>query len=183
LDMSLADAVFAPKVRQIVHTARDRLPVRFDVGCVPRLLRTTLPDGYFHVISRGVDGCAIFGDDIDRRTFLVHLRTRTERHGWIVHALCLMTTHYHLVLHSTTIELSRGVQRLNGRYAQQFNQRHVRFGHLFADRFTSRAIESERHLHEACRYVIENPVRAGLCDVAEDWPWAHSRFGDVAEET
>lgn len=149
---------------------------------VPRVLRTTLPDGYFHVISRGVDGCAIFRDDVDRRAFLTHLRTRTERHGWIVHALCLMTTHYHLVLHSTRIELSRGVQRLNGRYAQRFNQRHVRFGHLFADRFTARVIETERHLHQACRYVVENPVRARLCDAAEDWPWAHSRYGDAAGE-
>jgi putative transposase len=144
---------------------------------MPRVLRTTLPDGYFHVVSRGVDGCAIFRNDSDRRTFLVHLRTRSESHNWTVYALCLMTTHYHLVLYSTRADLSRGVQRLNGRYAQQFNERHVRFGHLFADRFTSRAIETEGHLHEACRYVVENPVRARLCDSAEDWPWSHSRHG------
>ncbi len=112
-------------------------------NAMPRVLRTTLPDGYFHVIARGVDGCAIFRDDSDRRTFLAHLRTRAESQRWVVHALCLMTTHYHLVLHSTRVELSRGVQRLNGRYAKQFNERHVRFGHLFADRFTSRVIESE----------------------------------------
>jgi REP element-mobilizing transposase RayT len=153
---------------------------RFD-GRVPRVLRTTLPDGYFHVTSRGVNGCAIFRDDGDRRAFLAHVRTCVERYRWTMHALCLMTTHYHLVLHSTRADLSRGVQRLNGRYAQGFNERHVRFGHLFADRFTSRVIESERHLHEACRYVVENPVRARLCDSAEDWPWSHSRYGVDAE--
>lgn len=120
---------------------------------------------------------------MDRRTFLAHLRTRTERHGWIVHALCLMTTHYHLVLHSTRVDLSRGVQRLNSRYAQLFNKRHVRFGHLFADRFASRVIETERHLHEACRYVVENPVRARLCDAAEDWPWSHSRYQPPTQES
>lgn len=141
----------------------------------------TLPDGYFHVISRGVDGCAIFRDDADRRAFLSHLRTCTDTHRWTIHALCLMTTHYHLVLRSTSSDLSHGVQLLNGRYAQRFNNRHIRFGHLFADRFTSRAIETEAHLHEACRYVVENPVRARLCDSAEDWPWSHTRYGRVED--
>jgi len=92
--------------------------------------------------------------------------------------MCLMTTHYHLVVHSTRLDLSLGVQRLNGRYAQLFNERHGRFGHLFADRFTSRVIETEDHMHEACRYVVENPVRARLCDAADEWPWSHSRYGN-----
>jgi putative transposase len=151
--------------------------VRFDVWYMPRVPRTTLPDGYFHVISRGVDGCAIFRDNADRRAFLSYLQACTDRHSWIVHALCLMTTHYHLVVHSKRLDLSRGIQRLNGRHAQAFNERHGRFGHLFADRFTSRVIETERHMWEACRYVVENPVRARLCDAAEDWPWSHSRYG------
>jgi REP element-mobilizing transposase RayT len=143
---------------------------------VARVLRTTLPDGYFHVISRGVDGCPIFADNDDRREFLGYVDSCTKRFRWTVHALCLMTTHYHLVLHSTQPELSRGLQRLNGRYAQSFNERRGRFGHLFADRFTARAIEDERYLAQACQYVVENPVRAGACDSVEDWPWSHSRY-------
>jgi REP element-mobilizing transposase RayT len=142
---------------------------------VPRVLRTLLPDGYFHVISRGVAGCDIFLDDADRREFLSHLRRCGEWVDWTIHALCLMTTHYHLVLHSTRVELSRGLQRLNGRYAQEFNERHGRFGHLFSERFTSMAIQDEEYLAQACRYVVENPVRAGICQSAEDWPWAHLR--------
>lgn len=141
-----------------------------------RVLRTALPDGYFHVIARGVDGCEIVRDDIDRRRFLSYLRDSVDRYGWVVHAFCLMTTHYHVVLYSKTIDLSGGVQRLNGRYAQFFNRRHLRFGHLFADRFTSRVIESERYLRDACLYVVENPVRAGICDSGAPWPWAHSRY-------
>jgi REP element-mobilizing transposase RayT len=145
------------------------------MDAVPRVLRTTLPDGYFHVTSRGVNGCSIFRDDDDRRSFLAHMRTCVERYRWTLYALCLMTTHYHLVLHSTQPDLSRGLQRLQGGYAQAFNERHGRFGHLFADRFTARAIEGERYLHTACSYVVENPVRAGLCDSIEEWPWSHSR--------
>jgi putative transposase len=140
-----------------------------------RVLRSTLPDGFFHVTSRGVDGCAIFRGDPDRRAFLRLLRRCTDRYDWEMHALCLMTTHYHLVLHATRRNLSRGLQRLNGTYGQIFNRRHDRFGPLFAGRFTSRVIEDERYLAEACRYVVANPVRAGLCDSVGDWPWAHTR--------
>ena len=94
-----------------------------------------------------------------------------------MHALCLMTTHYHLVLEAKRVDLSRGLQRLNGRYAQGFNERHVRFGHLFADRFAARAIDDETYLLQACQYVIENPVRAGICSSADEYPWVHSRYG------
>lgn len=129
------------------------------------------------MISRGVAGCAIFEDGEDRLSFLALVRTCVDAGGWTMHALCLMTTHYHLVLHSTRAELSRGIQRLNGLHAMRFNERHGRFGHLFADRFVSRSIEGERYLQEACRYVVENPVRAGLCESAEEWPWTYSRVG------
>jgi putative transposase len=143
---------------------------------MPRVPRSALPDGHFHVISRGIGGGAIFRDDEDRLAFLTHLGRCTELHRWTIHALCLMSTHYHLVLHSTRADLSRGLQRLNGRYGQEFNERHDRFGHLFAGRFSSRVITSERYLAAACRYVVANPVRAGLCDSVDDWPWGRSRY-------
>ncbi len=143
---------------------------------VPRVVRRDLPDGYFHVMSRGVPERAIFVDDDDRRAFLVLLQLCAERYEWTMHALCLMTTHYHLVLESTRVDLSRGLQRLNGRYAQAYNVRHSRFGHLFAGRFVARAIESERYVRHACQYVLENPVRAGICPSIDDWPWSHSRY-------
>jgi REP element-mobilizing transposase RayT len=88
-----------------------------------------------------------------------------------------MGTHYHLVLEAERALLSRGMHRLNGLYAQSFNERHERRGHLFGDRFVSRVVEDERYLRAACRYVVGNPVRAGLCTQPEDWPWSASRYG------
>ena len=88
-----------------------------------------------------------------------------------------MTTHYHLVLETSCAALSHGIHGLNGRYACWFNRRHGRFGHLFADRFTARAIASEEYLYEACAYVVLNPVKAGLCGRTEEWPWSFSSFG------
>ncbi len=142
---------------------------------MPRVLRTALPDGYFHVYARGVAGTTIFVDD--RRAFLALLLSAARRYRWRLDTLCLMTTHYHFVLDSARERLSAGMQWLNGVYAQGFNQRHGRHGHLFAGRFGSRAIEDEDYLRAVCDYVLLNPVRAGLCQRASDWPWSATRYG------
>jgi putative transposase len=138
--------------------------------------RTDLPDGYFHVVSRGVFGTDVFRDSGDRRRFLRLLPACEEIHSWTLHAYCLMTTHYHLVVETSRVELSRGLHRLNGRYAVGFNRRHGRYGHVFAERYTARVIESEDYLFDACEYAIQNPVSAGIVLRAEDWPWSYSRF-------
>lgn len=142
-----------------------------------RVNRTSLPDGYFHVVSRGVFGADVFRDGSDRRRFLRLLRSCETRHKWTCHAFCLMTTHYHLVVEAARAELSRGIQRLNGRYAREFNRRHDRFGHLFAERFSARVIEGDEYLFDACAYVVLNPVKAGLCLEPEHWPWSYNRYG------
>jgi REP element-mobilizing transposase RayT len=144
---------------------------------MPRILRTTLPDGYFHVYARGVAETSVFTDVEDRRSFLALLLTATRRYGWRLDTLCLMMTHYHFVLDSARERLSAGMQWLNGVYAQGFNRRHGRHGHLFGGRFGSRAIEDEDYLPTVCDYVLLNPVRAGLCERASDWPWSASRYG------
>ena len=143
---------------------------------MPRILRTTLPDGYFHVFTRGVAETFVFADNEDRRSFLTLLLLVRREYGWTLHTLCLMTTHYHFVVESTRKRLSTGMQRLNGVYAQGFNQRHGRHGHLFGGRFGSRVIDDEDYLHDVCDYVLLNPVRAGLCERAADWPWSACRY-------
>ena len=139
---------------------------------MPRVPRSQLGDGVFHATARAVFGVQLFDDDLDRLDFLQLLRTTAARSSWRCHAHCLMGTHYHLVLSATRERLSDGMRRLNGAYARRFNKRHGRRGHLFDERFASFAIEDDRHLEAAVAYVLQNPVRAGLCADACDWPWA-----------
>ena len=148
-------------------------------GRMARLPRYVFSDGHFHVAARGAGRIAIYRDDDDCRVFLGLLATIARKHDWTVHAVCLMTNHYHLVLEATVAQLSAGFQRLNGRYAQGFNARHGRWGHLFGERFWSGAIEDEEELVAVCRYVIANPVRAGLVRRAADWPWSGWRYGPL----
>jgi REP element-mobilizing transposase RayT len=143
-----------------------------------RVPRTSLPDGYFHVHARAVAAAgALYRDETDRATFVDLLRRTSGRFGWTCHALCLMSTHYHVVLESSCARLSAGMEQLNWQYARYFNTRHGFFGHVFAERFSARWIDDEQYLFEACAYVTLNPVRAGLCSYAEDWPWSWSAVG------
>ena len=72
--------------------------------------------------------------------------------------------------------MSNGFRRLNGAYAQGFNARHGRWGHLFGEHFWCKPLEEEDELERTCIYVMENPVRAGLCERADEWAWSRCRF-------
>jgi putative transposase len=139
---------------------------------VPRIARNLLPDGVFHVTSRGVDGAPIVLDDLDRLCFVGLLRGTTALYEWACHAWCLMTNHFHVVVEAPTTRLSAGMKRINGLHAQRFNRRHGRRGHLFQDRFAAEVVDEDDYLETVCRYVLENPVRAGLSARPEDWRWA-----------
>jgi putative transposase len=138
---------------------------------MPRPPRIQLAHGIYHVVARGVDHLAIFRDPLDRTIFLALLRKTIVRCRWIAHAHCLMTTHYHVILETPEANLAVGMQHLNGFYAQLFNERHRRTGHLFQGRYGATLMQSDDQLAATLRYVLMNPVRAGLCDRADDWPW------------
>jgi putative transposase len=111
-------------------------------------------------------------DALDRRRFLAIFADALTRHGWRCPAYCVMTTHYHLLVITPKPNLARGMQLINGVYAQSFNRRHRRSGHLFKGRYESRVVESKQHGLEVCRYIALNPVRAGACRSPEQWPWS-----------
>lgn len=143
---------------------------------MPRPLRSRYPYGWYHVYARGVDGRRIFDDDVDRRSYERDLREVERRHGWRVHCAVQMTTHVHLIVEVGQPGLSRGVQLLHGRYAQRYNLRHGRTGHLFGSRFGARPIRDECQLGRTIEYVLWNPVTAGLVRRPQDWPWTRTRY-------
>lgn len=135
------------------------------------------PEGYVHAGSRGNFGRALYEDPAHRTTFLcLYARVARDR-GWTTLAYCLMTNHYHFVIRLTAGGLSEGMQQLNGTFSRRMNALHDRTGggHLFKNRFDARPVESDAHLLEACRYVVLNPVFAGVCDRPEDSTWSSYR--------
>lgn len=139
---------------------------------VPRI---EIPYGYYHVGTRGNNRRSIYQDDRDRELFIVALRRVARKFGWYVYAYCLMGNHYHLVMQIGEAGISRGMCELNSWYAIVYNARYDRMNHLFGRRFWSELITADAHLLGACRYVVQNPVRAGLCGACEDWRWSSYR--------
>ena len=101
-------------------------------------------------------------DDRDRERFLEVLEGVAVRYRWRVLAYCLLGNHFHLLVMTLEPTLARGMRQLNGVYAQWFNRRHRRVGHLFQGRYKAVVVQTDAHLRRAVRYVIRNPIRAGL---------------------
>jgi putative transposase len=137
-----------------------------------RPLRPQFPGAFYHVIARGNARAAVFVDDIDRRDFLWRLAEVATRLRWQVLGYCLMLNHYHLALHTPEPTLVRGMRDVNGIYAQTFNRRHGRVGHLFQGRYRAIVVERDTQLLELLRYIVLNPVRARLCDDPAQWRWS-----------
>lgn len=134
-----------------------------------RQLRHQFPGAVYHITSRGNARGQLFFDDADEESFLHTLARVVADCRWLCHAYCLMGNHYHLVLETPRPNLALGMRRLNSTYAQAFNQRRARVGHVFQGRYKAILVEKEAHLLEVCRYVVLNPVRARLCATAAEW--------------
>jgi putative transposase len=111
---------------------------------------------------RGIEGCKVFRNDVDRENFLERLggilsETKTSCYAWV-----LIPNHFHLLLRTGTVSISTVMRRLLTGYAIWFNRRHRRYGHLFQNRFKSILCQEDSYLLELVRYIHLNPVRAGL---------------------
>ena len=140
-----------------------------------RPLRVVYPGAVYHVTARGNERKAIARDDMDRRRFVATLSEIVEHYRVVCHAWVLMPNHYHLLLETPEANLSRAIRHLNGVYTQAFNRRHRRVGHLFQGRFKAILLEKDAHLLELGRYVVLNPVRAGLVRHLRAWSWSSYR--------
>jgi REP-associated tyrosine transposase len=142
---------------------------------VSRPLRIFVPDGIYHIASRGSDRKPLFDSEQDRELFVKHLGRMIERFQLPCLAYCLMGNHYHLIVQTPDARLSAALQELNGGYSKCFNRAHDRSAHLFRNRFLAQLIDSDSYLLTAYRYLAHNPVRAGLCDELSGWPWSSYR--------
>ena len=137
-----------------------------------RPLRLEFAHELYHVTSRGDRREDIYLDDADREAWLAVLSQVCKRFNWTVHAYCLMSNHYHLLVETPDANLSAGMRQLNGVYTQHVNRRHGRVGHVYQGRFKAIVVQKDAYLMELARYVVLNPVRAGMVGDAGDWPWS-----------
>jgi len=140
-----------------------------------RPLRIEIPDGVYHVTSRGLERRAIVRDDADRARWTDLLDRVARRRQWRVLAWALMSNHFHLFLRTPGGDLSAGMHDLNAGYVSWFNHRHERCGPLLQGRFKAVLVERQYHYWELTRYVHLNPVRAGLVADPAEYAWGSCR--------
>ncbi|MBE0598214.1 MAG: transposase [Desulfuromonadales bacterium] len=137
-----------------------------------RPLRISYPGAHYHVSSRGNEQKDIFKNRRDREKFLDYLASATQRYGAVIHAYCLMTNHYHLLLETPEANLSQIMRHINGAYTTYFNVKRKRAGHLFQGRYKAILVEADAYAAELSRYIHLNPVRAGIVKRPEDHLWS-----------
>ena len=137
-----------------------------------RPLRLELAGGLYHVTSRGDGREDIYLSEADRLAWLDVFGQVCKRFNWVCHAWCQMSNHYHLLIETPEANLAQGMRQLNGVYTQRFNRAHGRVGHVFQGRYKAILVERDSYLLELARYVVLNPLRAGMVKRLETWPWS-----------
>lgn len=145
--------------------------------------RAEFPGAIHHITNRGNCKEKIFINDDIRLCFLQLLYQTIKKYGWQCHSYCLMDNHYHLLIETEDTNLSKGMQELNGKYAQFINKVFNRSGHLFQGRFKSFLVEKDNYMVNVVIYMMLNPVRAGLVNHPQEWPWSnyHALMGKTKD--
>lgn len=140
---------------------------------MPRQARLDIPGVPLHITQRGVNRCAIFLDDDDRRHYLRLLGQSAASHDMRIHAYVLMNNHVHLLVScEQSGKVSLAMRQLGQAYVTAFNRRHRRTGTLWEGRFKSCLVDSDRYLLTAYRYIELNPVRAVMVERPEHHHWS-----------
>ncbi|TML67953.1 MAG: hypothetical protein E6G14_11310 [Actinobacteria bacterium] len=142
---------------------------------MPRAERVPSVSGFFHVTSRASRPLRLFADRDDCVLFLQALSRAHAEHGLETHAYCLLGTHFHLVVRAEPDALTRSMRVLKGWYAHELNRRRGRVGPVFDGRYFATEIATEEHAGAAMVYVALNPVRAGLTQHPDHWPFSSHR--------
>lgn len=140
-----------------------------------RPLRIEYPGAHYHVTTRGNERKEVFKSQRDREKFLTYFESAVTRYGATIHAFCLMSNHYHLLIETPCGNLSQVMQHINGAYTNYFNTKRKRSGHLFQGRYKAILIEADEYATELSRYIHLNPVRAGMVKRPEEYPWSSYR--------
>jgi REP element-mobilizing transposase RayT len=138
--------------------------------------RITYPGAYHHVMNRGHDGNNIFAGDENKNHFLNYLEDYSKKMHIRLFAYCIMDNHYHLILENSSGRMSDFLKQLNGQYGQYYRKREGGKGYVFQGRYKSTSIENDAYLLQSIRYLLQNPVRAGIVQNASSYIWSSIHY-------
>ena len=141
-----------------------------------RMARVVIPNVPHHVTQRGVRSMPIFETENDYRVYLKLLREHCLEHELHILAYCLMPNHVHFLAVPGSIEsLAKGIGNTHREYTIYFNSKEDVKGHLFQERFFSCPLDI-KHTFATFRYILQNPVKAGIVEHIEDYDWSSAKY-------
>jgi len=140
---------------------------------MPRKARKDTSGRFFHIIVQGIGKERVFHDDNTKGYYLSCLQKYKELYPVKILGFCILDNHTHVLLSAKdTQELSAYFKRVNSDYAMYYNRLNKRAGYVFRDRFKSEVIESIKYMTNCLAYIHNNPLKAGLVDVSEEYEWS-----------
>lgn len=141
---------------------------------MPRFPRSYIQTAFFHVIIQGINKSYIFEYAEDIKYYIKIMYELEKQLDIKLIAYCIMNNHAHMLIKTEKIiNLSKYMHRLNTRYAIYYNKKYSRVGYIFRDRYKSEGIYSEEHLYNCIKYIYDNPVKAGICKSAQEYPYSN----------
>ena len=139
-----------------------------------RIPRNYIKTSFFHVITQGINKSYIFERAEDIKYYIKIMYQLTQEQKIKIIGYCIMSDHAHMLIETEEInELSKYMQRLNTKYGKYYNKKYNRVGYVFRDRYRAQGIYTEKFLYNCLRYIYNNPVKAGICKNAEDYPYSN----------
>lgn len=141
---------------------------------MPRLPRSYIKTSFFHVITQGINKSYIFEKAEDIKYYIKIMYHLTKEQKIKIVGYCIMNNHAHMLIETEEIkELSKYMQRFNTKYGKYYNKKYNRVGYVFRDRYRAEGIYTEEYLYNCLKYIYNNPVKAGICKKAEDYPYSN----------
>ncbi len=138
---------------------------------MPRASRHHIPGQIWHITHRCHQGEFLFRFSRDRKRWLWWLFEAKKRFGLSILNYMVTSNHIHLLVEDDDSNaISKSIQLIASRTAQEFNQRKGRKGAYWTDRYHATAIEKGSHLIRCLVYIDMNMVRAGVVAHPSEWP-------------
>lgn len=137
-----------------------------------RMARKISSTGIYHVMMRGVNRQQIFFDEEDRRYMTDRLGYYKREAGFQLYAYCLMGNHLHILIKVADEPLGAVFRKICASFVFWYNKKYQRTGYLFQDRFKSEAVEDDKYFLTVLRYILQNPVKGGLCKSVFDYDYS-----------
>ena len=129
---------------------------------MPRTSRGKSHSKVYHCMLRGINQQDIFFNEQDYLKFIKIIKKSKEKFNYQLYSYVLMPNHIHLEIKDENQKISQIIHNNATSYANYFNKKYKRVGHLFQSRFKSKNVEGQYYMFNLVRYIHQNPVKAGI---------------------